>query len=222
MKRSGFTLLELVLSMSIAAMMALALYSAMYAGFKARTSAQMQMRDIRSATVALDLIEQDLQSILPPGGTLAGPMVGYAMGSPGREANSLDFYCLGRDRGANDVFSNGFRRVQFVLRTDGTSPVLVRKVTRNLLAPVVAEPVEEILATDVVAFSVRFFDGTTWQDEWDSTLQSDALPTAIEVTIRKAPDRHTAATAYSVTRLVRLPCAVPLDVAADEAAAEGQ
>ncbi len=215
-RHNGFTLLELLLSMAIAAMMALALYSAMYSGFKARTSAQVQMRDIRAAAVALDLIEQDLQSILPPTGTLAGPMVGYAMGTPGREADSIDFYCIGRDRGAVDPFSEGFRRVQLVLRTDGVQPVLVRRVTRNLLAPVAAQPTDEVLATDLIGFSVRFFDGSLWHDEWDSTLQSDALPVAIEVTIRKTADRDVNAQAYSVTRLVRLPCAIPLDEVTEE------
>ncbi len=213
----AFTLLELILSMAIAAMMAMAIYSAMSAAFKARTSAQAQMRDIRPASIALNLFEQDLQSILPPNGTLAGPMVGYAMGSDGREADSLEFYCIGRDRNDTSAMSEGFRRVRWVLRTDTTPHQLVRQVTRNLLAPSAQEAVQEVIATDLIGFSVRFFDGQTWFDEWDSTLQNEALPVALEVIVRKTAERNADGQTYSLTRLVRLPAAVPqVDASAAE------
>lgn len=210
MTRRGFTLLELILATAIAAMMALTLYSAMSSGFRARTSSLAQMRNIQSATIALDLVERDLQSILPASGTLSGPMLGYAMGTPGREADSIDFHCIGRDRNSDSPLSEGFRRVQIVLRTDTPTPTLVRRVRTNLLAPVQPDAVEETLATDIVGFSVRYFDGLGWYSEWDSLLQANALPVAIEVTVRVEETRLLGATQpYSVTRLIRLPCAVP-------------
>lgn len=212
MTRRGFTLLELILATAIASMMALTLYAAMSSGFKTRGSALAQMRNVQSATIALDLIEQDLQSVLPASGTLSGPMLGYAMGTPGHEADSLDFYCLGRDRTIDSPLSEGFRRVQLVLRTDTPVPTLVRRVRRNLLAPVLPDAAEETLATDVVGFSVRYYDGLGWYSEWDSVLQDNALPVAVEVTIRVNDQRVKDLTEpYSVTRLIHLPCAVPAD-----------
>lgn len=208
MNRRGFTLLELLLSSAIAAMMALVIYSAMVTGFKARKSANSQMSDIRSMAIVMDIIAEDFESILPPTGTLAGPMVGYAMGSPGFEADSVEFYCIGRDRAVESEFSEGFRRIELVLKTDGQTPTLVRRVTRNLLAPAVPEPEEEVLSTEIVGFSVRFYDGTSWYTEWDSTLREDTLPAAVEITLRKPAARESERTTpYSITRIIPLPCA---------------
>jgi type II secretion system protein J len=212
MNRRGFTLLELLLASAISAMMALVIYSAMVTGFKARRSAGAQMSDIRSMAIVMDIIAEDFESILPPTGTLAGPMVGYAMGSPGFETDSVNFYCLGRDRAGVSALSEGFRRIELVLKTDGQTPTLVRRVTRNLLAPAVPEPQDEVLSTEITGFSVRFFDGTSWYDEWDSTLQEDSLPIAVEVTLRKPAARESDRTApYSITRILPLPCAAPAE-----------
>jgi hypothetical protein len=158
----------------------------------------------------MDLIEQDLQSILPSGGTLSGPLLGRAMGTAGREADSIRFHHLARDRttAAADLPDEGFRQTEIVLKTDYATPALVRRVNRNLLASAAVEPTEEVLATDVIGFSVRYYDGYGWLTEWDSTLQGDALPLAVQITLRKNPARDASSqTPYALTRIVPLPCA---------------
>jgi type II secretion system protein J len=212
MNRRGFTLLELLLASAISALMALVIYSAMVTGFKARNSAGAQLSDIRSMAIVMDMIAEDFESILPPTGMLSGPMVGYAMGSPGFETDSVHFFCIGRDRAIASEMSEGFRQVELVLTTDGPTPTLVRRVTRNLLAPAVPEPEDEVLSTEITGFSVRFFDGSGWYTEWDSTLQEDSLPVAIEVTLRKPAARESERTEpYSISRIIPLSCAAPAE-----------
>lgn len=211
-RNRAFTLMELVLVLGIVATLSLSLYAAMNAGFKARESALRQMSGVNSATVAMDLIEQDLQSVLAPSSStttaLAGPFVGLAMGSPGLEADSLDLYTIGRDSGAtNSPLSEGFRRVQLLSKTDGRSNLLVRRVTRNVLAQTVPEPEEEVLAKDVVALSFTYYDGLSWYEEWDSTLQENAMPLAVRVTLSLAnPTKQNPGQTYTITRLIPLPC----------------
>ncbi len=207
-RSAAFTLLELILTLSLIAMLSLSMYGALNAAFKARASGMRQMAGIGPATIAMDFIEQDLQSVLAPQGTLAGPFVGYAMGSPGREGDSLDFYSIGRDFGANDSpLAEGFRRVQLGIKADAQTNLLVRRVTRNVLAQSVPEPDEEVIAKDILALSITYYDGTSWYEEWDSTLQEDAMPLAVQITVRVAdpapqqPDRT-----YALTRLISLPC----------------
>lgn len=210
MMRKGFTLLELLLATTISAMMALVIYSAMVTGFRSRNTAAVQMDDIRSLSIVMDIVCREFDSILPPTGTLSGPMVGYAMGSPGAEADSVRFFCIGKDRLVDSPLSEGFRQVELVLQTDGPRPVLVRRVWRNLLAPTIPPAEEEIISTEVTGFSIRFFDGTSWYTEWDSTLQDDSLPVAVEVTLRKSPSRQSDRTApYSISRIIPLSCAAP-------------
>jgi type II secretion system protein J len=183
-RHHGFTLLELLVASSMVAILGLSLAAAMHVGFRGRTVAHNQLRAVREAAIAMDIVQQDLQSLLPPTGILAGPFFGYAMGTTGAEADSLEFHTIGRDLGDDDSpLSDGIRRVQLVLRTDTTPRMLVRRVQRNLLASSVSEAVEEPLVRNVRAFSVRYYNGYGWLQEWDSTLRNNVLPLAMEVTL---------------------------------------
>lgn len=64
-----------------------------------------------------------------------------------------------------------------------TDQVLVRRVTTNLLSQVTPEPDEEILCRGVRSMNLRYFDGLTWQESWDSTQVENAIPTAVELVI---------------------------------------
>jgi hypothetical protein len=199
------------------AMLGLTLYAAMAIGFRARGSAQHQVRAMREAAIAMDVAQQDLQSVVRATGVLRGPFVGYAMGTAGAAADSVEFHALGRDADAADnPLGDGVRRIELVLRTDVTPPVLVRRVTRNLLAPTEPEPDEEVLARGVRSFSVRYFDGYGWSEEWDSTLVENAIPQAVELTLElDLPHPMDAERPYKVTQVVPMPCAPPVDTTED-------
>jgi hypothetical protein len=81
-------------------------------------------------------------------------------------------------------------------------------VTSNLLAPVAPQPYEEVLCRSVRNFNLRYFDGTQWQDQWDSTTLGDTMPTAVEVHLEF--DVHGddgSVRPYSLTRVFAVPCA---------------
>lgn len=211
LRHHGFTLLEVLLATAISALIGVVLYSGMSIGFRARTTADNQTRAVQQAGVVLELIRQDLQSVVVPRGQLAGPFIGHAMGTSGSEADSLQFHTLGRD--ADDgPFSDGIRRVQFVLRTDVSPPVLVRRVERNLLSVNPRPATEEVLARDVQAFAVRYYNGFTWSQEWDSSVRDDRLPLAVEVTIElNLPSPADASRRYRVWQIIPLSVGIPAD-----------
>lgn len=208
-RRGGFTLLELVLAAAISAALAVALYTAMAVAFRARTSAAAQTGAMREASIVMDILQQDLQSILPPKGVLAGPFVGVATGSLGAESASLEFFTLGRDeaRGGDDPLAEGMRRVEITLESDGQNTLLVRRVQPNILAQVEQELPAEVLATNVGAFAVRYYDGYDWTNEWDSVNEGDVLPLAVELTLRfDLASPIDASRPYEIVQIVPLSC----------------
>ena len=62
--------------------------------------------------------------------------------------------------------------------------VLVRRVTRNLLAPVEPTPDEEVICRGVSGFNLRYYDGSEWQDTWDSASSVIPMPLAVEVMVQ--------------------------------------
>ena len=224
----AFTLLEMILAMAMVAMLSGALYMSLTTAFKARDSAQAAVAPMRTATVAMDLVRQDLESVPAPGPAedpvaLAGPFIGYAQagGQGGAMNSNLTFCSIGRDLIVNPIalaqpqpHAEGIRRIELGVRTDATPPALVRRVYRNLLSQATAEPEEEILCRNVRSFMIRYYDGTAWQPEWDSTLMGDTLPAAIEITLEIDRDPETRdPRPYQITRVFPLACSKPYDAA---------
>jgi type II secretion system protein J len=211
----GFTLLEIVIAMSIAAMLLGTLYTGMYVANRARRSATAAVDPARAASVAAEMMTQDLQGVLPPTGTLRGQFLGTRQQGPSGNADSVEFYCMGQDPvdpGGEAPLSEGIRKVVLVLRTDVTPPTLVRQVTRNLLAPSTVQPEEEVICRNVRSFTVQYFDGFSWLSDWDSTMTDNVLPAAVAIRLEMenpaaaGPD----APPLVISRVIPLACARPL------------
>ncbi len=200
--RSAFTLLELLVAMSLMVVVSSCLYSALYTGFRAYRSAQAAVDPTAAAINVIELIKQDIGGVLPPGGTLAGAFVGTDSGGlKGVDADSLEFYTThvyvadarldGRTTTATATpLVGGIGKVGLLLeedseKKDGTY-LLLRQVTTDLLAPKQMDPEEQVLCRNVVSLNFRYFDGTGWVDSWDSTADANSLPLAVEVDLQIA------------------------------------
>jgi prepilin-type N-terminal cleavage/methylation domain-containing protein len=231
--KRAFTLMEMILAMAMVAMLAGGMYMSLTIAFKARDIANAAVTPMRSAAITMDLIRQDFESVPPAGPaedplvppTLSGPFYGTAQsgGRDGALLSTVQFHTISRDHLPADVvnpLAEGIRGIELGVRSEGGTSVLVRRVTRNLLAPSLSQPQEEILCRGVRSFTLRYYDGSAWHEEWDSTLLGDALPFAVEVTLEiDKPASQTSspwftdaqANAYRVVRVFPLPCAKPVD-----------
>lgn len=207
---AGFSLLELILAMTLAAMLSLTLYGSLNTAFKARRRAEAAVQPARMGSILADLIGRDFDSALPPTGILAGPFVGVHQLQAGAAADTVQFYSIGSDPDRLDQpLSEGIRRIELTVRTDISPPALVRRVTRNLLAPVEQQPQEQILCRPVRSFAVRYYDGYFWQQDWDSTQMNNTLPLAVELTV-EVPTEDGADT-QQIVRLIPLPCGTAVE-----------
>jgi type II secretion system protein J len=203
-RHRGFTLLELTLAAAMVAIIGVSLAAALNIGFRARTSANNQVNAMREAAIAIELVQQDFASVVPPTtGVLASHFIGTALGSGETHADSVEFFTIGRDIADDGPLSEGQRRVQIVLVQDGASGTLVRRVERNLLANVPSTPEEEVLVRNVRSFGVRYFNGYGWLSDWDSTLRENVLPLAVEVNIAlDVPSPADASRPYRVSHVI--------------------
>lgn len=213
-RRSAFTLMELILASAMVAMLSMALYMAFTTALRARDTAVRNVAPVRNAAIAAELIKQDLESVMAPTGLLAGDFVGTRQTGGASEMGSVTFFAVGADPNhADEAMSEGIRQVEIACRTDVNPPVLVRRITRNLLpASSAQEPEEEILARDVRSFTIRYFDGSSWLDSWDSTTVNNVLPYAVEMVLELEYQRPSQENGiYRITRVIPLPCAKSSD-----------
>ncbi len=213
-RRHGFTLIELTLTMAIVVILSLTMYKAMSFALQARRNATAAVDRMRGASIAAEMLSQDLQSVLPPTGIFAGAFMGTKIAGPGGRADTVEFYCVGHDATQDDQpMGEGIRRVDLTLRTDVTPPVLVRQVSRNLLPTVAPPPEEEVICRNVRAFTLQYFDGQVWQDDWDSTGVGDVLPIAVSITLELDPPagEQPGARPIIISRILPLACAKQLE-----------
>ncbi len=205
---SGFTLLELLVAITLMAIISGALYGALYVAFKAQRTAENALKPTRSATLALELLERDFAAALP-----LGMLVGSFQGQSGTGTGGTDVLTFGS--GANVPRENetgcDIRQITLSIESlpDDPQPVLLRSVTSNLLAS--ADPVvrKEVLCRGVKSFALRYFDGTTWQATWDSSGVGVSLPLAVEVALEftlDSPAQNAVKQSYKITRVYSIPC----------------
>jgi type II secretion system protein J len=211
----GFSLLELILAIAMAAMLALSLYTAMNVALRARATAQRAVEPTRTVMIAMDILQQDFASVPPPTGTLGGPFYGtHAPGGAGGDSDSVEFCSFGADPVEGDPaaaspLSEGIRRIELYVGGDASTPVLMRRVTRNLLPSSEASAEEEVVCRNVRSFALRYFDGVAWMEDWDSTIVEDTLPLAVAITLDLGDARDPQTPGKRMTRVIPLPCAKP-------------
>lgn len=192
------------------ATLSLALYTSLTIAFKAKKSAEAAVAPARTAAIIADLIGRDLENVQPLSRSEDYPQPFYGMpaGVSGGVSDTLEFYAIGSEGelhgpgGAGDElpFAQGMRKVYLGVRSDGETPLLVRGIERNLF-PTTDSPIEEeILCTGVRAFTIRYYDGYDWLEEWDSdSPDTPGLPQAVEINIEvQSPD----GTISRVTRII--------------------
>jgi prepilin-type N-terminal cleavage/methylation domain-containing protein len=209
--KRAFTLLELMAAMVLMVVVASCLYTALYTGFRAYRSAQSAVEPTLLAVNAIDLLKEDMSGVLPPGSALAGAFTG---------TYTTHIYVYADD----EQLAGGLGKIQLLLEEDPNSEdgsyLLVRRLTTNLLAPKEAEAEEQVLCRRVVSMNLRYFDGSGWAEEWDSTADANSLPLAVEVDIQIAHNGKKGMHEPQKRRLVQsfaLPCQTPAQEESDSA-----
>jgi type II secretion system protein J len=181
----GFTLLELLIAMTMMTIIAASLYTSMSIGFKARESAERVVEKGRSAEIAVEVIKGMLMSAVVPNGVLAGSFVGEdGENDGGYPGDTLTFYTADYNP-KEDELACDIEKVALTMsvRKDSKERVIVRKVTTNLLSPSTIDPDEEILCGNVRSMNLQYYDGSDWVDAWVSSENDNALPKAVKITI---------------------------------------
>lgn len=189
----GFTLVEMILAVGITAIVLLAVSGIFFTALHLREATQALV----DAELPLDqtgsILRRDLLCAMSPttNGIFSGDFKVGSVTSPGvSQPVVLELYtatgALSDSQPWGDV-----QKVTYELRTPtaGSQPGkdLIRSVSRNLLATATVDVEDQWLMGGVAEFRVSCYDGTQWQQTWDTTDPTSAttnLPQAVKVEIQ--------------------------------------
>ncbi len=170
----GFTLIEVLLAVSLVATMAALIFGSLYATTSAMDAVRTNSADEQIIRSTMRVMADELAV----GISLAnGPWIGVNAQRDGQPADSIAFLTMGQFRGADQV--NGTEVVRIVYTREGDK--LLRFVRRNLYG-LTDDSIEQLeLATKIKGFNVRYHDGASllWLDEWDGRARGNKPPIAV-------------------------------------------
>ncbi len=191
--RSGFTLLEVLLAVSIASILLVTVYGVFSTAETSRRRVVARSEAYHLGRVIFDRLDRELLSLA-------------VRNQPGAPAISAGRDDLGRPylallTQAGEGRDQGMRQVRYRLEetTDGERQ-LTRQSNPWPLPPELAGP--QRLTDRVESFRLRFHNGTIWRDSWNS--ERDGRPKLVEVSLEiRAGD-----TRVPLHSIVRLPTEV--------------
>jgi len=210
-EREAFTLIEVILAIGIFAIVMVAINTAFFAALRLRQRSTEALEEALPLDHALTLLRRDLMNAVPPGGVLAGDFrsgnsgsgSGGVSGKSSAAANTsasrglgtaqyggLDFFATTGTLNDNVPWAD-IQEVNYQLqdpadRLHTYGRDLTRTVTRNLLATSGQAAEVQRLLGNIENLDFSYYDGSQWQDTWDTTAGQTNLPQAVRVSIRLA------------------------------------
>ena len=213
----GFTLIEMILAIGVAAIVLVAVNAVLFTALHLREATTNVVDAATPLDATMTFLRRDLQCcVTPTNGTskvLSGAFKAGMINSPGvAEPVAVEMCTATGALNATTPWAD-IQRVTYELKTATDASGrrdLYRSITRNLLALSATPEVQDQLMLSGVA-SVKFscYDGSSWQDTWDTsdanTINTN-LPLAVKVEIQMAGDNK------NVTDPIQL--IVPIDAVA--------
>lgn len=187
--RSAFTLLEVLLAVSIFAVVLAAINVVFFSALRLTRSETRWLDENAPLQQALAIIRNDLEGAMGPGGTYAAYFRSSANGMGSVQGGILEFFSTtGR---IDDQLPWGeVQRITYSLRDSGNRAIpgrdLYRTVYRNL-GPVSQDPGEDhYLLGGIDNVTFEFGSSGSWRSSWDTSSGDSDLPQAVRMQIDMA------------------------------------
>ena len=194
-KQSGFTLIEMILAIGVAAIVLVAINAVLFSALHLREVTTTAVDNASPLELTASFIRRDLQGVVTPtNGTskvLSGSFRAGIVTSAGiAEPVAIEMFT---DTGALSVNAPwaDIQRVTYGLKNSPDASGrrdLYRSVTRNLLSSSATPDVaEQLMLSGVESVKFTCYDGSRWQENWDTSSVSSVntnLPLAVRVEIQ--------------------------------------
>ena len=209
----AFTLIEMILAVGITAIVLVAVNAVFFTALHLRNATQALVDDATPLAQAFTTMRRDLQCVVPPNGVLSGDFkVGNVTSFGVSQPVAIEMFTATGALSENEPWGD-IQRVTYALKdpTDRSLPGkdLIRSITRNLLTVATPTVAEQKLMGGVESVKFSCYDGTQWQDTWDTTATTSLntnLPQAVRLEIQLAGNNNNV-----VARPAPIQILVPID-----------
>jgi len=184
---SGFTLLEILITMAILAILATMVYASFSASIRMIERVDSEADIYREARFILARLSEELSMAYRPKGKAIPEaiFVGENGVMDGRPQDSLRFTSLSHARSIADEAASDLNLIEYRFEIDPEDRgwVLLHRERNNLDGLSQGGSGEFVIGEGIYSLNLRYFDGKTWVDGWDAESEK-ALPRVVEIEIQ--------------------------------------
>jgi type II secretion system protein J len=199
-RRGGFTLIELIISAALMAIVIGSAYMCLSAGVSGQRLIEARAEGVQSGRTALNIMAADLRSAIPMPGNVN--FLGMRRTVEGIDADNLDFST--RNYEPKRAREPDYCEVSYFLAKDreSNSYLLIRRRDPTPDPEPLEGGAQQEIARGVRGLRIEYYDGFEWFDEWGDPegktkgmmyppSNSYGLPEAVRITIVFDPETKT-------------------------------
>lgn len=205
-KRTGFTLVEVLVASTIGVFIAMVAVGALRAIIASGEMVDENINAAAEVRFAANMIARDLQNFYNNDDIENTKFIGMIEPlEDGNYTSYLIFYTLGRTKARIDQPEGDLYEVEYYLIQEGENSSLMRRLWPNPSKEYEElEPrgVLTVIAENISAFEVQYFDGEEWFEEWPEEIQE--LPDLVSISIvARQPERSNPLSESVIVNLTR-------------------
>jgi len=177
-QNKGFTLLELLIALTLLVLLSGTLYGTWFTVIKGRDSASARMENLREVRTTLDMLRRELASAFYNKDNKRLHFIVEDRDSFGKPSSSLDFTTITTPL-AGTAPNSDIASVRYSPVENNGKIQLTREESDIYLAN---KPLTYPQMEDLQGFLVECYNGSAWVKSWDTTL-NNAMPQAVRVTL---------------------------------------
>ena len=194
----GFTLIEMILAIGIAAIVIVAINAVFFTSLHLRDATSNLVNAATPIDSTMTFMKRDLQCLVTPtNGTSKVLSGGFRVGNGLNSVGVSDPVAIEMFTATGTLSDSApwadIQRVTYELKTPTDSSAvgrdLYRSVVRNLLPVSTPDVTDQLMMSGVSSIKFSCYDGAQWQDLWDTTDPTAIytnLPAAVRVEIQMA------------------------------------
>jgi len=197
----AFTLIEMVLAIGVAALVLIAINTVLFAALNLRDETAGAVDAATPVDQTMTFLRRDLECVMTPtNGTTKILSGDFRVGNVNSDGVSvpvaIEMFTATGSLSDSAPWAD-IQRVTYELKDsanlNAAGKDLVRSVARNLLTITTPDVEDQLMLSGVESVKFSCFDGSQWQDTWDTTGLTSAntnLPVAVRVDIQMSGDNN--------------------------------
>lgn len=183
LRRSGFTLVEVLVATTIGAFIALVSVAALKAVTSSARIVENSINTAAELRYASRMLSGDLVNMYRPKNKGHTRFIGFAEDMGDTYSSYMVFYTVSRTKARIGEPEGDVYEVEYYVLEDEEKSVLMRRFWPNPTTDEEVKPggILTEIAENIEAFEVRYFDGEEWAYEWPEDME--ILPLLIEINL---------------------------------------